>query len=59
MISIESLLLFLFVFTTLVILRTIVRFVISLTKVEIFEQGVWELLLTGLSISYFITYIVS
>jgi len=61
MISIQSILLFILVFSTLTVLRTSIRFVMSvLSPVPVkMVLGKTELITNGIALSYIITYILS
>ncbi len=59
MISVDSILIFVLIFSCLTIIRTMFRFVISLSKVEVFKLNNLELITNGLTLSYIITYILS
>lgn len=61
MINIESILLFVFVFSSLVLFRTVVTFISSLLQTPPKKMVMTnrELIYNGLSLSYIITYILS
>jgi len=61
MIGIQSILLFIMVFSTLIVLRTSIRFAMSILSAVPYKIGMSqkELITNGIALSYIITYIIS
>jgi hypothetical protein len=61
MFNLHAIYLFIFVFTTLVLLKNITKIIIALLPKDPkpIVYGKWEIIFLGLSISYIITYIIS
>lgn len=61
MFNLQAICLFIFVFTTLVLLKNFTKIIIALLHKDPkpIVYGKWEIIFLGLSISYIITYIIS
>jgi len=61
MFNLQAICLFIFVFTTLVLLKNFTKIIIALLPKDPkpIVYGKWEIIFLGLSISYIITYIIS